>query len=193
MNRCVNSPVITALMFSSILISGCGLLARETGPEPLSGSGPVVAPQATPPKSEFPPSTGFLNDFAGVLSPSEAENLEVVLRELQHRGRVDFAVAVVKSTNGRDIVDYSLAMAREWKIGSENGGILLVVAAEDRKWRIQIDRKLERKFTNEEIKTIGDTMVPHFRERKYGDGLKACVKVLLHELAIRYDFDPIDL
>lgn len=191
MTRLISLIVLSALVIYCTTISGCALPSGSK-PVRLAGSDSNVDPVSTPSDSQYPKSKGFVNDFAGTLTSEEAENLESVLRELQTRGKIDFAIAIVRSTNGKDIFDYSLGMAKEWGIGSENGGILLVLATEDRNWRIQIDKKLENKFTNDEIRAIGDTMVPHFRELRYNDGLRTCVKVFLEELARKHDFKPID-
>ena len=75
---------------------------------------------------------------------------------MQERAKIDFAIAVVDTTGERSIFDYSLAMAKEWKIGSENGGILLVVAVKDRKWHIQVTKGLENDLPDAEVKKIGE-------------------------------------
>lgn len=146
---------------------------------------PVEHPEVhdPPPLLEFPQPTGFVNDFAGVLSEKDKQDLESALKKLEERAKIDLAIAVVETTGEKSIFDYSLAMAKEWKIGSENGGILFVVAVADRKWHIQIDKKLERHLTNEEVKKIGDVVVPDFKNKKYGAGIKKVVNKLIAELA----------
>jgi uncharacterized protein len=185
------SFLLFTLILYSTVISGCGSTSEpEQGRLVRSGSN--VSSGSTPSDVEFPKAIGFVNDFAGTLKAEEVEKLESGLRELQRRGKIDFAIAVVKSTGERDIFDYSLGMAREWKIGSEGGGILLVVAIEDRKWWIQTDKQIEKEFSNFEIKVIGDTIAPHFHEQRYNDGLRACVKAFADELARKHNFDPIN-
>jgi uncharacterized protein len=123
-----------------------------------------------------------LNDFAESLTEKEEKELESVLVQFRDRTKIDFAVAVIISTDERTPFDYSLAMSREWKIGSENGGILLLVAVKDRKWWIQIDKKLQERLTDAEVKKIGDVMVPDFKAKKYGAGIKKCVDKMIAEL-----------
>ena len=185
------SIVLSALILVSAMTSGCRP-ARRPDPAPLVRSDSNVEVESPPPVHQFPKPNGFVNDFAAIVTATEEENLESVLRRLRERGKIDFAIVIVKSTGSRDIFDYSLAMANEWKVSSENGGILLLVSIEDRKWGIQIDKKLEKKFTNEEIKRLGDLMVPHFREQNYNAGLRVCVKAIADELARRHDFEPVN-
>lgn len=141
--------------------------------------------------SELPKPDGFVNDYADVLDDDAEKEIEDVLKQLQKRAKIDFAVAILKSTNGQKIFDYSLAIAKEWKVGSENGGILLVVATEDRSWHIQIDKRLEKDLTNDDVKQIGDVMIPDFKQANHPDGLKKCVEKMIAVLAAKQKFEPI--
>ncbi len=135
--------------------------------------------------------TGFLNDLSGIFSESEKDETERVLRELREKAEIDLGIAVIDTTGGKDISGYSLEMAREWKIGAKNGGALLVVAIKDRGWYIQIDSRLQKDLSNEEIRNIGEVMIPDFREGKYPDGIKKCVEKIISVLAAKQHFAPI--
>ena len=144
---------------------------------------PEEQPAPTPePSRVFPKPAGFVNDFADVLDDNSERELEARLSKFQQDRRVDFAIATVLSTGPESIDEYSLEMTREWKVGSENGGLLLLVSVDDRKWRIQIDRKLETSLTNEEVREIGELMVPDFKRRNYSAGLKKCVDSMITRL-----------
>ncbi len=135
--------------------------------------------------------TGFLNDLSGIFSESEKDETERVLRELRDKAEIDLGIAVIDTTGGKDISGYSLEMARERKIGAKNGGALLVVAIKDRGWYIQIDSRLQKDLSNEDIRNIGETMIPDFREGKFPDGIKKCVEKIIAVLAAKQHFDPI--
>jgi uncharacterized protein len=178
-------------------LSGCTQskpvsLASSSTPPPgnaaTAGEGSEV--RDPPPLLEFPKAGGFVNDFAGVLAEKDEQDLEAALRKLQERAKIDFAIALVETTGEKNIFDYSLAMAKEWKVGSENGGILLVVAVTDRKWHIQVTRGLENGLSDAEVKKIGDLVVPDFKNKKYGAGIKKCVNKMIAELARKQGFEP---
>lgn len=157
---------------------------------------PAGKPSKLPEKSGVAPGkfqrpTGFLNDLSGIFSESEKEKTERVLRELRDKAEIDLGIAVIDTTGGKDISGYSLEMAREWKIGAKNGGALLVVAVKDRNWYIQIDSRLQKDLSNEEVRNIGELMIPDFREGKYPDGIKKCVEKIISVLAAKQHFDPI--
>ena len=142
-------------------------------------------------KNSLPAPTGFVNDYAGVLDENSRNEIENVLKELQKRAKIDFAIAVVKSTEGQPIFDYSLETAKNWGVGGVNGGILLMIAVDERKWQIQIDRKLEKVISNDEVKQIGETMLEPLRAGKYYEGIKKCVGAMIEALAKKQGFEPI--
>jgi uncharacterized membrane protein YgcG len=144
---------------------------------------------AGPAKLQRP--TGFLNDLSGIFSESDREETESVLRQLRDRAEIELAIAIIDTTDGKDIFSYSLEMARERKIGAKNGGALLVVAIKDRNWYIQIDSRLQKNLANEEVRNIGEVMIPDFTEGKYPDGIKKCVEKMISVLAAKQHFEPI--
>ena len=181
-------------------LSGCtqsrpvSLASSPTPPPPANSvpgeSGEVHDP---PPLLEFPRADGFINDFADALSEKDEQDLESAMQRLQARAKIDFGIAVVDTTGEKRIFDYSLAMAKEWKIGSENGGVLLVVAVRDRKWHIQVTRGLEKVLSDTEVKKIGEVMVPDFKNGKYADGIRKCVNKMIAELAKKKGFEPLKM
>jgi len=143
-------------------------------------------------ESVFPKRQSFVNDFAGVLDKDERQKLESVLNRLKIRAEVDFAITVIDSTDGKSIRNYSLEMARDWEISGENGGILLVIAVKDRRWRIQVDGKLEQYLSDDEINKIGEIMTADLAGQNYFAGLKKCVGKIIDVLAERQKFEPIE-
>src|SRR5512139_3260045 len=70
-------------------------------------------------ESPLPPPTGYVNDYAGVIDSSTKQQLEQKIKAFKEKTGIELAVAVVKTTGNREIFDYSLAVARGWKIGSK--------------------------------------------------------------------------
>src|SRR5947199_5514819 len=65
-------------------------------------------------QTTLPSPTGRVNDFAGVIDASVKERIENMLANLKERGGIEFNIVTVKSTEGKDIFDYSLQFARQW-------------------------------------------------------------------------------
>ncbi|MCC6452990.1 MAG: TPM domain-containing protein, partial [Acidobacteria bacterium] len=121
--------------------------------------------------------TGFVNDYAGVIDPTTKAELEKKLTDLKNstNPQVEIAVAVIQTTGGRDIFDYSIQLARTWKIGSkadDNPSALLVVAIRDRKYFTQISRDLEDELPDGLVGSLQRTyLVPEFKKGNYGKGI----------------------
>jgi uncharacterized membrane protein YgcG len=138
----------------------------------------------------LPRPAGHVNDFAKVIDEPARLRLEDRLRRLKDETGVEFAVLTIDTTGGRDISDYSLEVARDWGIGPppgapRGGGLLLVVAAGDRNWRVQVSRHLKAALPNDAVKGIGDRVAPHFRRGDFGRGISDCAEQLIARLSAR--------
>jgi uncharacterized membrane protein YgcG len=164
----------------------------------LAQATPAQTPQPTPAQtsptaeSPLPPPKGFVNDFANVIDARTEELLEAKLGLLKASARIEFAVATVETTGGQDILDYSLAVARGWGIGPPagegGGGLLLMFAVKDRKWRLQVSRSLEADLPNDMAGEMGKVMLPSLRAGHYGDAATKYVDALIKRLAERRGF-----
>lgn len=125
--------------------------------------------------SPLPAPTGHINDYVGVFDEPTKTSLEQRLREYKTRTGVELAVAVVKTTGDRPIFDYSLAVARGWKIGSkqdDNPGALLFIAVDDRKYFTQISRDLEDELPDGQAGSLQrQFLVPEFKKGNYAKGI----------------------
>ncbi len=121
------------------------------------------------------PVIGPVNDYVGVMQPADIAALNRELIDFKKKYNVEFAVAVVDTTGGRDISEYSIAVARGWGIGStdqDNPGALLLVAVSDRKYFTQISRDLEDELTDGLAGSIQrQYLVPEFKKGNYGKGI----------------------
>jgi uncharacterized membrane protein YgcG len=91
----------------------------------------------------IPVLTGPVVDQAGVLAPADRDKLEALSRaaRAEQSGQgVELQYLIVRSLDGEPIEDFSIHVAEAWKIGSrgKDNGILIVIAQEDRKVRIEV-------------------------------------------------------
>ena len=129
--------------------------------------------------------SGRVVDQARLLSPQQAARLTARLADLEAQTHHQFVVATTDSLQELPIESYSLCLARHWRIGQErvNDGMMLLVAPNERKVRIEIGTGLEGQLTDPEAKTIIDTtMTPAFVERRYADGIDAGVVAIAAEI-----------
>jgi len=137
-------------------------------------------------KNPLPSPAGHVNDYAVVIDKDSQQRLESRLVRLKKDSGIEFAVVTVHTTGAQNIFDYSLAVACDWSVGHQSsqreGGLLLLVAVKDRKWRVQVSSSLTLDLPDALVKQIGDRMAQLFRRGKYAEGISRCVDELIAEL-----------
>ena len=116
----------------------------------------------------------LVNDVAGILSPAEKEALERKLVSIDDSSSNQIAVVILPTLDGYPIEDYATKLFRDWGIGNKktNNGILLLLAINDRKVRIEVGYGLEGAVPDITANSIIDNDIkPAFRARAYYDGI----------------------
>lgn len=116
--------------------------------------------------------TGRLVDAADLLSEAQERELTAQLAAIEEETLAQLVVVTTPSLNERPINDYSLALGRGWGMGDaeRNDGLLLVVAPNERKVRIEVGYGLEETVEDPEAAEIIQRVIPLFEE---GDTLGA--------------------
>jgi uncharacterized protein len=134
---------------------------------------------------EVPALTGPVVDEAGLLDAGGRRRLEALSRAAfgqQGERQVQLQYLLVRSLQGDALEDFSIRVAEKWRIGTKarDNGVLVLVAVEDRKVRIEVGGGLEGGLTDAQAgRIIRGTIAPAFREGRYGEGLYAAgVQVL---------------
>ena len=126
-----------------------------------------------------PPFKAYLTDSAKILQPAQASQLEARLAALSAQTGSQVAVLTVPSTQPEDIAAYAIRVADAWKVGRQNidDGVILVVAVDDRKLRIEVGRGLEGGIPDAIAKRIvSDTITPAFKNGEYYLGIAAGIE-----------------
>lgn len=138
--------------------------------------------------SPLPAPTGFVNDYAGVIDAATKQKLETRLKEFKEKTNpsIEIAVAVVKTTGDRPIFEYSLAVARGWKIGSkedDNPSALLFVAIDDRKYFTQVSKDLEDELPDGAVGSLQrQFLVPEFKKGNYAKGISDTIDAYIRTI-----------
>ncbi|WP_231459211.1 MULTISPECIES: YgcG family protein [unclassified Pedobacter] len=124
---------------------------------------------------DFPakPNT-LVNDYSGVLSAEQKNNLERKLVAFDDSSSTQIAIAVLKSVGDYDINEYAVELGRKWGVGQsgKNNGIMIVVAVGDRKISIQTGYGVEGALPDIYAKRIIENDIkPNFRAGNYYTGL----------------------
>lgn len=151
----------------------CALFGIMLGVVLLAASGQALA------EPKFPPLTGRVVDEARLLSPADVAELTSTLAELESRSSDQIVVYTTRSLQGYEIEDFGYRLGRFWKIGQApiNNGIVLIVAPNERKVRIEVGRGLEPQMTDLMSKLIiENAILPGFRRGDFAGGIKAGVR-----------------
>ena len=143
----------------------------------LAGAAPAWAQQAAIPALDSP-----VVDTTGTLDAATRQRLEQQALALQQRKGSQLQVLVVPSTRPETIEAYAVRAFEQWKLGRKgvDDGVLLVVAKDDRKVRIEVGYGLEGAIPDITAgRVIQEYLVPRFREGDYGGGIADATAVLV--------------
>jgi uncharacterized protein len=121
-------------------------------------------------------------DRSGTLSTRETQELEAKLAQFEQETSNQVVVLVIPSLNGESIEDYSLRVAEKNKFGKKerNNGVLLLIAKDDRKLRIEVGYGLEGALPDALAgQIIRREITPYFRQGDYSGGIDAGVDAII--------------
>lgn len=132
----------------------------------------------------MPQPTGYLvNDFAGLMTRPQLEQLGSKLAAYARETSTQIVVVTETSLEGEDDFDYSVRLARAWGIGGskeKSNGILLYIAKDERKVRIQTGYGAEGFLTDAlSRRIIEQIIVPAFKEGNYYAGIDAATTAIM--------------
>jgi uncharacterized protein len=131
----------------------------------------VVAAWAAP---VLPPLTGRIVDQAGIIPADTKAAIEVKLADLEAKSGIQLVVATVPSLQGEELEPFANALFRAWQLGekTKNNGVLLLVAPNEKRVRIEVGYGLEGTLTDALSKVIiTNAIAPRFKAGQFGDGI----------------------
>ncbi|MDD5165606.1 MAG: TPM domain-containing protein [Candidatus Pacebacteria bacterium] len=133
---------------------------------------------------------GLVNDFAKVLSSADSIALGTKLLNLNKTTGVELAVVTIPGLGDETIETYAVKLFEEWGIGASkttsqktgalrDGGILILVAPNDRVARIEVGYGLEGTITDTQASNVVQKMmIPAFKTGNYAQGIDGAVDAL---------------
>ena len=121
---------------------------------------------------------GYVNDFAGVLGVPAKEKLAALCGEVDRKAGAQIAVVTVSSLGGEPVEQFSLDLATQWGVGpkQQSRGVLILLAPNDRKYRVEVGYGLEAILPDGKVGGFGREMVPFLRQNDYGGALTHSLK-----------------
>jgi len=134
--------------------------------------------------------TGFVNDYANVLSAQSKAELEAMLSSYEEQTGSEISVVTIPRLSDETIETYAVRLFEDWGIGKrgQDNGALFLIAVDDREMRIEVGYGLEPDLTDIESKQIVTNVVPpYFQSGDFDEGVRAGVVGMIQ--AIGKDFD----
>jgi uncharacterized protein len=134
---------------------------------------------------DLPALSGRVVDQAGVLDQATRAALTQKLADLETKTTDQMVVVTLRSLQGTSIEDFGVALGRAWQIGQKdkNNGVLLIVAPNERKVRIEVGYGLEGTLTDAVSRLIiANAIVPRFRQNDFAGGISRGVDDIISVL-----------
>jgi uncharacterized protein len=142
---------------------------------------------------KFPKPVGFVNDFAGVLDEGSKQRITAISSALKEKTGAEIAVVTVDTiAPSESVEDYSVELASRWGIGKkgEDTGVLILLAMQERKIRIEVGYGLEGIIPDGLAGEIIDkSILPSLRAGRYGEGMLRGVEAVSGIIAKKYNVD----
>ena len=123
-----------------------------------------------------------INDEAHIFSQNERDELLNLVQNFEQNSTTQIAIVTLNSLKSRSIEELSLEIARGYKLGQkeDNNGVLLVVAPNEKKVRIEVGYGLEGVLTDAiSSQIINSVMIPEFKNGKMSEGVKEGVLAII--------------
>ena len=145
---------------------------------------------------KLPAPTGYVNDFAGVLSPATKSNLENLCTQVDRQAHAQIAVVTIKTLdNDQPIEEFATALEDKWKVGAKgtDRGVLMLVVMNPRKYRIEVGYGLEGILNDARVGDIGRMMVPSLSQGDYNTaiplGVQQIARIIATDAGVTLNFN----
>ncbi len=143
-----------------------------------------VVSASTPQPPDMP--RDYVVDLAGIMRSDAKSELNTYLRLLEQKTTAQVLVLTVQSLDSESIDEFAVTTFKKWKLGQKgkDNGVLIVVAVNDRKYRIEVGYGLEGVLPDSLVGTIGrEYFVPYFKAGDYSTGIYAGTIAVIKTIA----------
>jgi uncharacterized protein len=126
----------------------------------------------------LPAPTGYVDDYAGVISAPAKTDIEDLCRELHDKTKAQVFLVTINTLEGETASTFANELFAKWKIGEKktDRGVLLLFAIKDHKRWIEVGYGLEGILNDAKVGDIGREMVPDLQAANYDDATKLGVR-----------------
>lgn len=135
--------------------------------------------------ADLPVPTRYVNDFAGMLSPTAQQQLEDLCAEVHNQANADIEVVTIKALEDQSLEEFTAALEEKWKIGKKgvDRSALVVMVFNPRKLRVETGYGLEGFLPDAKVGRILDTAIPFAKTGDYDQAMMKTVQGLADAIA----------
>lgn len=135
-----------------------------------------------------PAQRAYVVDTAGMVAAEDAAQIAKIGAELRAKTKAEIVVVTVATLGGTDIESYANELFRSWGIGDArlNNGVLLLIAKDDRAFRIEVGYGLEGAITDGYAGSVLDAMKGEFRKENYSPAILQAYVTLAQKAGAEY-------
>jgi uncharacterized protein len=128
----------------------------------------------------LPAPTGYISDFAGVLSPTTKQEMETLCGQVDRQAHAQIAVVTIKQLDDdQTIEEFATELEDKWGVGNKDDrGVLMVLVMTPRRGRIEVGYGLEGILNDAKVGDIGRSMVPAANRGDYNTAVPLGVRQL---------------
>lgn len=184
MNGAKEGRGFLALLLVLMLLLAIGSPAADAAQSRLRGTTTVTASDLL----TKPAQRAYIVDTAGMVSVEDAAQIAKIGAELRSKTKAEIVVVTVPTLGDTDIESYANELFRSWGIGDArlNNGVLLLIAKDDRAFRIEVGYGLEGAITDGYAGSVLDAMKGEFRKENYSPAILQAYITLAQKAAAEY-------
>src|SRR6185369_15906541 len=130
-----------------------------------------------------------VHDEAHALQQATVDQLEKSLKSYEDSTSNQIAILIIQSLDGDILEEYSIRVAEKWKLGQKekDNGVLLLIAVDDHKMRIEVGQGLEGVLTDAlSNRIIRNEIAPNFRRGDYDAGVLSAIDAIIKSIGQEY-------
>ena len=139
-----------------------------------------------------PTSDFYVNDYASLLNSDTKNYIISANKSLYSQTGSQIVVVTIPSLGGNSLEDYATQLFRNFGIGSKNknNGVLLLLALEERQFRVEVGYGLEGILPDAKTGRIQDEyIIPYLKQNNWNDGIKNGFSAILNIVANEYNVE----
>lgn len=131
----------------------------------------------------------YVNDYANLLNEDTKNYIVNINQDLENKTGAQIVVVTVQNLEGNSLEEYATKLFRKFGIGdrSKNNGVLLLLALEERQFRVEVGYGLEGVLPDGKTGRIQDNyIIPYLKENNWNDGIRNGFNAILDEIVKEY-------